>query len=131
MTLFYHFSVLSFSFLHPTAPPHQYLFIVVSLYLFAPAPHLFSWRKALLTMMLPLPTTQPPLPLVSAPLVVCLHLPPFPLTVPPPPPIANIGMCPGLFQTLKGLPITGLYVFPMPLPRPPLFFLQILTCPCS
>ena len=61
--------------------PYQYPFIVVTLSLFAPTPHILSPRAAPpIWKSLATATHQPP-PLVSAPCTVCLHLSPFTVTV--------------------------------------------------
>ena len=64
----------------PPSPHHQ-LFIGVSLYLFAPTPHLLSWREAPPAWTSPVPATRQPLLLVTLPCIACLLLPPLHLLV--------------------------------------------------
>ena len=102
--------------------PHVQLFIITS-------PHSLSRSETLHTWTLLAPATRQPSTFVSATHAVCPYLPPFPVTVWPPP-FSNFGLRLSPCQYLWGMPVAGPYVSPVPHHCSPLVLLQILAS-CS
>ena len=93
------FCICRDSLLHPTAPPISSHSLLKHLSV-TPSLNLLSCCRTLSTWTSPTPATRQPLPLVSAPRTAFLCLPSFPESVRPP--VASLGLHPGLCRNLGG-----------------------------